>query len=58
MTSLFRSSPYRRRRDGDGDADDDDEGDGNDPFDLVSTKNAPTDRLRRWRVRKSLSFSL
>eukprot|EP00258_Populus_trichocarpa_P030536 XP_024446555.1 calcium-transporting ATPase 10, plasma membrane-type isoform X2 [Populus trichocarpa] len=41
MTSLFRSSPYRRRRDGDGD--------GDDPFDLVSTKNAPTDRLRRWR---------
>jgi len=50
MTSLFRGLAYRRRLDVDGDDDD--------PFDIPSTKMASTDRLLRWRVRKSLSFSL
>jgi hypothetical protein len=62
MTSLFRGSPYKSRLDdleakkamSDGDVD----GDDGDPFDIPSTKMASFDRLRRWRVRNSLSFSL
>ncbi|XP_065849241.1 calcium-transporting ATPase 8, plasma membrane-type-like [Euphorbia lathyris] len=48
MTTSFKESPYRRRRDveaGSVDTDDDDSS----PFDILSTKNAPVDRLRRWR---------
>ena len=62
MTSLFRGSPYRRRLDdleakeamNDGDVD----GGDDNPFDISSTKMASIDRLRRWRVHKSLSLSL
>lgn len=55
MTSLFKSSPYRRRRDdleaGESRSTgfDVDDGDSSDPFDIPSTKNASIGRLRRWR---------
>ncbi|KAG8651739.1 hypothetical protein MANES_06G017700v8 [Manihot esculenta] len=48
MDSPFKSSPYRRRRDLEaGDPSTDDESSG--PFDILSTKNASIERLRRWR---------
>ncbi|CAI9099300.1 OLC1v1036095C1 [Oldenlandia corymbosa var. corymbosa] len=56
MTDEFKpSSPYRRHRNNDLESgagpgyndDDDDEASG--PFDIVRTKSAPVDRLRRWR---------
>lgn len=54
MDSPFKSSPYRRRRDLEaGDPSTDDESSG--PFDILSTKNASIERLRRWRV---IEFSL
>lgn len=47
------SSPYRRHRNdvesGGGDGDDDYDS-VSDPFDIVSTKSASVDRLKRWRV--------
>ncbi|KAJ6363171.1 hypothetical protein OIU78_003368 [Salix suchowensis] len=55
MTSLFKSSPYRRRRDdveagGSRSTDfDSADGDSSGTFDIPSTKNASIDRLRRWR---------
>ncbi|KAG6740051.1 hypothetical protein POTOM_057685 [Populus tomentosa] len=55
MTSLFRGSPRTRQRD-DLEAGENrsadvgrDADDSSGPFDIVSTKNAPIDRLRRWR---------
>ncbi|XP_057987929.1 calcium-transporting ATPase 8, plasma membrane-type isoform X2 [Hevea brasiliensis] len=48
MTSPFKSSPYRRRHDLEaGGRSTDDESSG--PFDILSTKNASIERLRRWR---------
>ncbi|XP_051150223.1 calcium-transporting ATPase 10, plasma membrane-type [Andrographis paniculata] len=54
MNEDYKSSPYRRHRNdleaGNSTRDydlDDDEGSG--PFDIVRTKSAPVDRLRRWR---------
>ncbi|KAL3745858.1 hypothetical protein ACJRO7_014889 [Eucalyptus globulus] len=47
-----RSSPYRRRWDaeaGGGVFGDSGDGVSLDPFDIASTKNAPADRLKRWR---------
>ncbi|KAF9679820.1 hypothetical protein SADUNF_Sadunf06G0054800 [Salix dunnii] len=55
MTSLFKSSPYRRRRDdleaGGSRSTDFDfaDADSSGTFDIPSTKNASIDRLRRWR---------
>ncbi|KAL3567065.1 hypothetical protein D5086_032480, partial [Populus alba] len=55
MTSLFKGSPCIRQRDdleaGENRSTDvgRDADDSSGPFDIVSTKNAPIDRLRRWR---------
>uniref|UniRef100_A0A6M2EVQ6 Calcium-transporting ATPase n=1 Tax=Populus davidiana TaxID=266767 RepID=A0A6M2EVQ6_9ROSI len=55
MTSLFKGSPRTRQRDdleaGENRSTDvgHDADDSSGPFDIVSTKNAPIDRLRRWR---------
>lgn len=62
MSEDFKaSSPYRRYRNshtdlesgigrgGNGFTDDDNEGTSGGPFDIVRTKSAPIDRLRRWR---------
>ncbi|WCJ42312.1 calcium-transporting ATPase putative [Euphorbia peplus] len=48
MTTSFKESPYRRRRDVEAGSIDS-EDDVSSPFDILSTKNAPVDRLRRWR---------
>lgn len=55
MSEDYKSSPYRRHKNdieaGGSNREydlDDDEGSG--PFDIVRTKRAPIDRLRRWRV--------
>ncbi|XP_011094128.1 calcium-transporting ATPase 10, plasma membrane-type isoform X2 [Sesamum indicum] len=54
MSDEFKTSPYRRYR-GDVEAGnssrnyDEDEDEGSGPFDIVRTKSAPVDRLRRWR---------
>lgn len=55
IMSSFENSPYRRRRTDievgssrfTDDFDDDDEGN---PFDIIGVKNAPIERLKRWRV--------
>ncbi|KAK6247979.1 hypothetical protein QUC31_019544 [Theobroma cacao] len=55
MSSLFKGSPYRRPNDVEAgssrsvhsDNEDDEFSAG--PFDITSTKNAPIERLRRWR---------
>ncbi|XP_071724578.1 calcium-transporting ATPase 8, plasma membrane-type-like [Rutidosis leptorrhynchoides] len=58
MTSSAKGSPHRRRHEdieavGTGSkpaiSDDKDESVDNSPFDIISTKNASVDRLRRWR---------
>ncbi|XP_027177381.1 calcium-transporting ATPase 10, plasma membrane-type-like isoform X3 [Coffea eugenioides] len=62
MSEDFKpASPYRRYRNsdtdlesgigrvGNGSTDDDDEGTSGGPFDIVRTKSAPIDRLKRWR---------
>ncbi|KAK4414844.1 Calcium-transporting ATPase 8, plasma membrane-type [Sesamum alatum] len=56
MSDEYKTSPYRRyRADGDVEAGnssrnyDEDEDEGSGPFDIVRTKSAPVDRLRRWR---------
>ncbi|KAJ4845751.1 Calcium-transporting ATPase 10, plasma membrane-type [Turnera subulata] len=50
MSGVFKSSPRRRRSDleagGSRSGEDDDS---SDPFNILSTKNAPVHRLRRWR---------
>ncbi|KAL0346910.1 UNVERIFIED_CONTAM: Calcium-transporting ATPase 10, plasma membrane-type [Sesamum calycinum] len=54
MSDEFKTSPYRRYR-ADVEAGnssrnyDEDEDEGSGPFDIVRTKSAPVDRLRRWR---------
>lgn len=56
MSSIFKGSPYRRPNDLEAGSsrsahsDDEDHESCADPFDITSTKNAPIDRLRRWRV--------
>ncbi|TYH56513.1 hypothetical protein ES332_D08G024700v1 [Gossypium tomentosum] len=55
MSSIFKGSPYRRPNDLEAGSsrsahsDDEDHESFADPFDITSTKNAPIDRLRRWR---------
>ncbi|XP_030544971.1 calcium-transporting ATPase 10, plasma membrane-type [Rhodamnia argentea] len=52
MAYPSRGSPHRRRRDveaGGGTSGDFGGGSSLDPFDITSTKNAPVDRLKRWR---------
>ncbi|TYJ20830.1 hypothetical protein E1A91_A08G023900v1 [Gossypium mustelinum] len=55
MSSIFKGSPYRRPNDLEAGSsrsahsDDEDHESCADPFDITSTKNAPIDRLRRWR---------
>lgn len=53
MTDPFKGSPsYRRRLDLEGGGSrstDDDDDESSSPFDIISTKNASIDRLRRWR---------
>ncbi|XP_074280695.1 calcium-transporting ATPase 10, plasma membrane-type-like [Silene latifolia] len=53
MVDEFKGSPYRRRFDVEAgasrSADFDDHNDVSGPFDIPSTKNAPLERLKRWR---------
>ncbi|XP_022753448.1 calcium-transporting ATPase 10, plasma membrane-type isoform X2 [Durio zibethinus] len=55
MSSIFKGSPYRRPNDVEAgssrsaQSDDEDHEFSGGPFDITSTKNAPLDRLRRWR---------
>lgn len=61
MTSLFKGSPCIRQQDdleaGENRSTDfgRDADSSSGPFDIVSTKNAPIDSLRRWRVRSRVS---
>ena len=56
MREMSNGSPYRRNRNpkdlesGSGSGDRGEEYDVCDPFDIVRTKSAPVDRLKRWRV--------
>jgi Ca2+-transporting ATPase len=64
MTSLFKGSPCIRQQDdleaGENRSTDvgRDANSSSGPFDIVSTKNAPIDSLRRWRVRSRVSLCL